>query len=223
MATPPRPKQPGYPSEKAVGAISSRSQVQIRRMLLEGNPVIVAMRPHERPSRWRMFCISSARFRLTPLRRPRCLPVALTRSSPASVRSRARSRSISAKTMARVQHRPPHGAVLVNGLPEADDFDALLAQPAQQLQHLGQRPAQAVQRRHLHAVARLEGGLQAIQPRPVPRGPAPHVLEDLLAVGQHPALVLQVVGVGVAGHRHAGVSEQFSAHLSLAPGSGMAA
>ena len=48
-----------------------------------------------------MFCISSARFRLTPLRRPRCLPVALTRSSPASVLSRARSRSISAKTMAR--------------------------------------------------------------------------------------------------------------------------
>ena len=72
-------------------------------MLLEGNPVIVAMRLHERPSRWRMFCISSARFRLTPLRRPRCLPVAypLTRSSPASVRSRARSRSISANTMAR--------------------------------------------------------------------------------------------------------------------------
>ena len=54
-------------------------------------------------------------------------------------------------------------------------------------------------------------------------GPAADVLEDLLAVGQHPALVLQVVGVGVAGHRHAGVSEQFSAHLSLAPGSGMAA
>ena len=94
-------RQAGYPSPKAVGAISSRSQVQIRRMLLEGNPVIVAMRLHERPSRWRMFCISSARFRLTPLRRPRCLPVAFTRSSPASVRSRARSRSISANTMAR--------------------------------------------------------------------------------------------------------------------------
>ena len=80
-----------------------------------------------------------------------------------------------------------------------------------------------VQRHHLHAVALLEGSLQAIQPRPVPRGPAPHVLEDLLAVGQHPALVLQVVGVGVAGHRHAGVSKQFSAHILLAPGSGMAA
>ena len=97
------------------------------------------------------------------------------------------------------------------------------SQPSQQLQNLGQRPAQPVQRHHLHAVALLEGSLQAIQPRPVPRGPAPHVLEDLLAVGQHPALVLQVVGVGVAGHRHAGVSEQFSAHISLAPGSGMAA
>ena len=30
--------------------------------------------------------------------------------------------------------------------------------------------------------------LQAIKPRPIPRGPAPHILEDLLAVGQHPAL-----------------------------------
>ena len=59
--------------------------------------------------------------------------------------------------------------------------------------------------------------------RPVPRGSAAHVLEDLLAVGQHPALVLQVVCVGVAGHRHAGVSEQSSAHPSLAPGSGTAA
>ena len=41
--------------------------MQIRRTLLEGNPVIVAMRPHERPSRRRICCISSARFRLTPL------------------------------------------------------------------------------------------------------------------------------------------------------------
>ena len=41
-ATPPWLRQPGYPSPKAVGAISSRFQVQIRRMLLEGNPVIVA-------------------------------------------------------------------------------------------------------------------------------------------------------------------------------------
>ena len=76
--------------------------MQIRRMLLESNPIIVAMRPHERPSRWRMFCISWARFRLTPfLRRPRGVQVALTRSRPASALSRARSRSISAKTMAR--------------------------------------------------------------------------------------------------------------------------
>ena len=45
----------GYPSPKAVGAIFSRSQVHIRRMLLEGSPVIVAMRPHERPSRRRIL------------------------------------------------------------------------------------------------------------------------------------------------------------------------
>ena len=37
------------------------------------------------------------------------------------------------------------------------------------------------------------------------------------------ALGLQVVGVGVAGPRHPGVSEESSAHLPLAPGSGMAA
>ena len=53
-----------------------------------------------------------------------------------------------------------------------------------------------------------------------PRGSAIHVLEDLHAVGQHPALGLPVVGVGVAGLRHAGVSVECSAHLSLAPGSG---
>ena len=93
-----------------------------------------------------------------------------------------------------VQHRPPHGAVLVNGLPEADDFDAVLPQPDQ---HLGQRPAQPVQCRHLHAVPRLEGGPQAVQPGPVPGGSTAHVLEDLLAVGQHPALSLQIVGEGI--------------------------
>ena len=79
---------------------------------------------------------------------------------------------------------------------------------------------------HHHAPLSVPGEgftLQQGPVRPVPRGPAPHVLEDLLAVGQHPVLGLQVVGVGVAGHRHAGVSEQFSAHLLLAPGSGMAA
>ena len=48
-----------------------------------------------------MFCISSARLRLTSLRRPRGLPVALSGSSPASILSRARSRSTSAKTMAK--------------------------------------------------------------------------------------------------------------------------
>ena len=157
--------------------------MQIRRMLLEGSPVIVAMRPHESPSRWRMFCFSSARFRLTPLRRPRCLPVALTRqrSLPGQVALHLREYD------GQVQHRPPHGTVLVDGLPEADDFDLVLPQPSLQHQNLGQRPAQAVQRRHLHTVARLEGGLQAIQPRPIPRGPAPHVLEDLLAVGTAPS------------------------------------
>ena len=122
-----------------------------------------------------------------------------------------------------MQHRPSQGAVLVDGLSEADDFDAILSQPAQQLQHLGQRPALPVQRSDLHAVARLEGGLQEIQPRPVPGGPAAHILKDLLAIGQHPALVLQAVGVRVAGHRHAGVSIGLPVNLSMAPGSGMAA
>ena len=32
-----------------------------------------------------------------------------------------------------------HGAVLVDGLPEADDFDAALTQPSQHLQNLGRR------------------------------------------------------------------------------------
>ena len=35
--------------------------------------------------------------------------------------------------------------------------------------------------------------------------------------------VSRLLVFGVAGYRHAGVAEQFSAHLSLAPGSGMAA
>ena len=112
---------------------------------------------------------------------------------------------------------------MIDGLPQAYALDLLFPKPAQQFQRLGQRPTQAVQHRHLHAVAQLEDGLQAIQPRPVSRGPAPDVLEDRLAVGQHPAMRVDVVGVGVAGHRHAGVSVGVSAHLSLAPGSGMAA
>ena len=32
------------------------------------------------------------------------------------------------------------------------------------------------------------------------RGSAAHILEDLLAVGQHPVLRAEVVGVGVAGY-----------------------
>ena len=49
-----------------------------------GKPVIVAMRPYERPSRLCIFCIFSSHLRLTLLRRP---TVALTRSSPAIVRA----------------------------------------------------------------------------------------------------------------------------------------
>ena len=67
--------------------------------------------------------------------------------------------------------------------------------PLQPAQQLGQRPAQPVQRRHLHTVARGESGLWEIQPRPVPRDPAADVIEDLLAVGQHPALRAEVVVV----------------------------
>ena len=42
--------------------------------------------------------------------------------------------------------------------------------------------------------------------RSVSRDPRPTSLKDLLVVGQHPALGLQVVYVGVAGHRHSGAS-----------------
>ena len=45
-----------------------------------------------------------------------------------------------------VQHRPAHGAILIDGLPQADDLDLVLPQPALQIQHLGHRPARAVQR-----------------------------------------------------------------------------
>ena len=45
--------------------------------------------------------------------------------------------------MAVAQHRPTHGTVLVNGLPEANDLDLVLSQLAQPLQNLGQRPAQS--------------------------------------------------------------------------------
>ena len=47
----------------------------------------------------------------------------------------------------------------------------------------------------------VEGGLHTIQPGPVPRGPAPHILEDLLAVGQDASLRAEVVGIGAAGPR----------------------
>ena len=46
-----------------------------------------------------------------------------------------------------------------------------------------------------------KGILQAIQPGPVPGGPAAHVLEDLLPVGQDASLRAEVVGIGAAGPR----------------------
>ena len=44
---------------------------------------------------------------------------------------------------------------------------------------------------------RGESIFQANQPWPVPRGHTAHVLEDLLIVGQHPALSLQIVDEGI--------------------------
>ena len=48
-------------------------------------------------------------------------------------------------------------------------------------------------------------------------------LENLVSVGQHQALVPQILSVGVSAHRHPGVAVESSAHLSLAPHYGMAA
>ena len=98
----------GYPSPKAVGAIFSRSQVHIRRMLLEGSPVIVAMRPHERPSRRRICCISSARFRLTPLAPTEVLAGGF---DPLQPRQRSLPDQVALHLReddGQVQHRPPH-------------------------------------------------------------------------------------------------------------------
>ena len=98
----------GYPSPKAVDAIFSRSQVHIRRMLLEGSPVIVAMRPHERPSRRRICCISSARFRLTPLAPAEVLAGDL---DPLPPRQRSLLDQVALHLReddGQVQHRPPH-------------------------------------------------------------------------------------------------------------------
>ena len=67
---------------------------------------------------------------------------------------------------------------------------------------------------HHAAILHIKSGL----PRPAVR-----VLEDLLAVGQRSALGLQVVGSRGASHRHAAVSIESSAYLSLAPGYGMVA
>ena len=101
-----------------------------------------------------------------------------------------------------VQHRPPHGAVLVNGLPEADDFHTVLPQP---YQHLGQRLAQPVKpatftrsigwRRPSGDSAGAGSRISRCQcpRRPTRSRPAP---------GRH----LQVVFVGTAGPRHAGVA-----------------
>ena len=189
--------------------------MQIRRMLLEGSPVIVAMRPHESPSRWRMFCISSARFRLTPLRRPRCLPVALDPLQP-------RQRTLPGKVTlhlreddGQAQRRPAHGAVIVDGLPEADDLDARshAATPAAPKPRSATGPGGPAPppSRSRPAGGRPSGdSAQAGSKRPSfprPRRPA-HSRPA-------PALGLQVVGVGIAGHRHAGVSIE-SFHSSFA-------
>ena len=101
-----------------------------------------------------------------------------------------------------VQHRPPHGAVLVNGLPEADDFHTVLPQP---YQHLGQRLAQPVKpatftrsigwRRPSGDSAGAGSRISRCQcpRRPTRSRPAP---------GQD----LQVVCVGTSGPRHTGVA-----------------
>ena len=121
----------GYPSPKAIGAISSRFQVQNQRTLPKGNPVIVAMRPHESLWRCRMFWISSTRFRLTPLAPPEVLAGDFDplqprqRPLPGQVALRLREDD------GQMQHDPPRGAVLVDGLPEADDLDMVIPQPAQ--------------------------------------------------------------------------------------------
>ena len=206
----------GYPSPKAVGAIFSRSQVHIRRMLLEGSPVIVAMRPHERPSRRRICCISSARFRLTPLAPAEVLAGGF---DPLQPRQRSLPDQVALHLReddGQVQHRPPHA------LSWSMDSRRLMISTSFSRGHPSSSKTSVsdLPKRSSAATFKQSPGWRAalrLQPGPVPRGPAAHVLEDLLAVGQPPALGLQVVGVGVAGHRHAGVSIGFPALLSLAP------
>ena len=213
--------------------------MQTRRMLLEGSPVIVAMRPHERPSRWRMLCISSARLRLTPFAPTEVLAGGLVplkprqRSLPSQVALHLREDD------GQVQHRPSHGAVLVDGLPEADDFDLFLPQPASSSStSVSDRPRRSsaatfTQSSGWRAAFRRfsPGRFQEAGGRPSddsalagsrrpPRCPCPR---RPVAVGQHPALGLQAVYVGVAGAPTCGRIHRPSNHFSLAPSSGMAA
>ena len=162
------------------------------------------------------------RFRLTPLRRPRGLPVALTRSSPASVLSQAGSSSISAKTMARCSiARPRALSWSMDSRRLTTSTWLFLNQPSSSSTSVSDRP----RRSSAATFMQWPGGGRPSgdSALPVPGGPAAHVLEDPLAVGQRLALGLRVVGLGVGGHRHSGVSIGFPAHLSLAPGSGTTA
>ena len=113
-----------------------------------------------------------------------------------------------------VQNRPAHGGVLVNGLSHANGLDLVVPQSAQQIQHLGHRPARAVQRptQHSRPAVRQPSNYSA---QPVPGCPAAYTIEDRSRPGC--GVGLEVVGVGVAGHQHAGESVGLPDHLSLTP------
>ena len=164
----------GYPSPKAVGAIFSRSQVHIRRMLLEGSPVIVAMRPHERPSRRRICCISSARFRLTPLAPAEVLAGGF---DPLQPRQRSLPDQVALHLReddGQVQHRPPHALSW-----SMDSRRLMISTPFSRNQistSVSDWPSLSSPRPSHGPLA--GAGLQEIQSRPVLGALAASVLED---------------------------------------------
>ena len=149
-------------------------------------------------------------------------PVALTLSNATSVLSRARRRSISAKTMPKCSIARP-----VSLSPSMDSRRLMtstwisLSQPSSYSNSVTERPGGQVSL-PLHSHRGLEppsgdsnraGSKRARSPRPR-RPPHSRPRRDAESPG---------FGVNASGYRHAGVSVGVSAHLSPAPGSGMVA
>ena len=101
--------------------------MRIRQNVLDGNPVIVAIQPRALVHVLDLLSTLLA----GPLAPAQGLDSGL---DPLKPRKRSLSGQVEIHLLeddGQMQHRPSYGGVLVDGLPEADDLDIVIPQPAQ--------------------------------------------------------------------------------------------